>query len=339
MTQGVNRLAIGLFFGFLLSTQLFGQGLYFEDTQRNFGNLFRGQKVHHDFTYENKTSVPISILGVFATCACTVTEITKGKEIAPGEKGQVRILLDTTDHLGSLDQTVTITTNASSRENTVLKIMASIGEEYSVEPPIVDFGKIYDHEPKRSQVTLKAKKMDRELDIKDIQYDKKNFEVTYEKQKDQIVLDILFKNTIVSGVLRDELHVENTSQYMPDLTIFLRANVLSPITHAPSYLEFGAVSTADRETKAIKISADRDFAVSSTKTNLRINDKAVDQPGRYVSVSLNGEGKKQKNIVVELQNRGDIVGNVYGDVVLVTNHPKQSEIKVSFYAFFKGKEK
>jgi hypothetical protein len=342
MKNRVTAFAAGLVLGLLLTTDLLAQGLYYEDIQRNFGNLFRGQKVEHDFTFENKTSEPISILGIFMTCACTVTDVEKGKIIAPGEKGKLRIALDTTHHTGKLEQSVTITTssrNATSTEHAVLKILAFIEEEYAVEPPIVDFGQIYDHEPKTVRVVLKPKKMDGPLEIKNLSYDQKNFEVTQQKKGGQLVIDVLFKNAIVSGVLKEELHVENNSKYLPDLTIFLRANVLSPITHTPSYLEFGALSVADKETKAIRIKAEREFVVNDSKTSLRVNDKVVDQPAKYVNVVLNNDGKNHKNIVVELRNPGDVAGNVYGDVVLVTDHPKQSEIKVSFYAFFKNKEK
>jgi hypothetical protein len=78
----------------------------------NFGVIYDGDVVEHEFSFTNTGKTPLIISGAEATCGCTVPSIPD-KPINPGEKGKIVVAFNSSAKVGMHDKVVTLTTNAN----------------------------------------------------------------------------------------------------------------------------------------------------------------------------------------------------------------------------------
>lgn len=83
----------------------------FGKTEHNFGRVMQGEKVGYNFIFTNDGDASLVILDASASCGCTVPKYSK-EPIAPGEKGSVEVVFDSSGRMGKQSKTVTLKTNA-----------------------------------------------------------------------------------------------------------------------------------------------------------------------------------------------------------------------------------
>ncbi len=84
----------------------------FEDKEFNFGTVIQGEKVIHNFVFENTGNGNLIISNVKASCGCTVPKWTK-EPIKPGEKGNIEIKFDSSNRDGKQTKTAKVYSNTS----------------------------------------------------------------------------------------------------------------------------------------------------------------------------------------------------------------------------------
>jgi hypothetical protein len=82
----------------------------FEKTEHNLGRIVQGEKVGYNFIFTNDGGASLVILDATASCGCTVPKYSK-EPIAPGEKGSVEVVFDSSGRMGNQSKTVTLKTN------------------------------------------------------------------------------------------------------------------------------------------------------------------------------------------------------------------------------------
>jgi len=82
----------------------------FEKTEHNLGKILQGEKVGYNFIFTNAGDASLVILDASASCGCTVPKYSK-EPIAPGEKGSVEVVFDSSGRMGQQSKTVTLKTN------------------------------------------------------------------------------------------------------------------------------------------------------------------------------------------------------------------------------------
>jgi hypothetical protein len=103
-----------------------GPKISFETTEHDFGDIMEGEKVEYGFKFTNSGNKDLVITSHSTTCGCTVPEYPKGA-IAPGEGGVIKIAFNSKGKEGHVSKTVTISTNASNRDASLV-IKANIIE-------------------------------------------------------------------------------------------------------------------------------------------------------------------------------------------------------------------
>jgi len=83
----------------------------FDESSYDFGNITKGDKVNHTYTFTNTGSEPLIITNAKASCGCTVPEWPK-EPIAPGEGGEIPVVFDGRS-VGTQNKTITITANTN----------------------------------------------------------------------------------------------------------------------------------------------------------------------------------------------------------------------------------
>jgi hypothetical protein len=82
----------------------------FVKTEHNFGRVMQGEKVGYSFVFTNDGDASLVILDASASCGCTVPKYSS-EPIAPGEKGSVEVVFDSSGRMGQQSKTVTLKTN------------------------------------------------------------------------------------------------------------------------------------------------------------------------------------------------------------------------------------
>ncbi len=102
-----------------------GPRLVLSKTHYNFGTVEKGKTVSTEISFSNKGNKVLKIREVETSCGCTAVLLST-KELNPGQKGKMRIDLDTSNHLGNIVRKITIFSNDPVKSKQVITIFAYI---------------------------------------------------------------------------------------------------------------------------------------------------------------------------------------------------------------------
>lgn len=309
--------------------------LDFKEKIWDFGEVSRGEKLIHEFSFVNVGNSPLRILGIHSTCGCTATVTDTTRTYAPGEEGEVRVELDTTHYSGKLVRLVTVMTNLPLLSSYSLTVKAQIKPLIQADPPLVDFGNILAGEASAARkVHVRSLQKGTKLEVSSVRFNKELFQVTWGEQGDEWVLDLRLKKTAPVGFLKEKIVVVNNSLTLREMEIPVRAEIKGNIALTPPYLEFGAVQPGKKKVREFRLKSAHPFRIVSHKTLLFFNGDPVADPGNFLDLEGLTEKESPLNkIRVTLHNKSGRVGSLNGRLVLQTSDPIQREILVDFYGF------
>ncbi len=99
--------------------------LEIEKNNFDFGKVEEGKIVDAKIGFKNSGKDVLEIIDVKTTCGCTAA-LLSSKKLNPGERGTLRIELDTANREGKLTRTVTLFSNDPSQSNQSITISANI---------------------------------------------------------------------------------------------------------------------------------------------------------------------------------------------------------------------
>lgn len=90
------------------STGLFAQehDIDFGEKTHNFGDLKKGDKAEHVFTFKNTSDHPVKLTNVKASCGCTTPNWTR-EEVEPGKEGEIKVSYNS-NRIGPFNKSVTV---------------------------------------------------------------------------------------------------------------------------------------------------------------------------------------------------------------------------------------
>lgn len=107
------------------NSQSSGALLFLPENQFNFGQVKEGTTVSHTFELVNKGSDILEIKDVKTSCGCTAA-LVSSSTLKPGEKGTLKVDLDTKGRQGKMSRTVSIVSNDSKQSTKVITIYAEV---------------------------------------------------------------------------------------------------------------------------------------------------------------------------------------------------------------------
>lgn len=99
-----------------------GALLEFKETEHNFGKIPQGKPVYHIFEIWNKSSQPLKLDNVQASCGCTTPEWNR-EEIAPGTASSIKVGYNAASE-GTFEKFITVTYN--SNQTKMLRIKGEV---------------------------------------------------------------------------------------------------------------------------------------------------------------------------------------------------------------------
>lgn len=94
--------------------------LTLKETEFDFGKIPQGKPVTHIFEVTNKSTLPLKIASVNASCGCTTPEWEKDKVVAPGEKTNITVGYNAAAE-GPFTKFITVTYNESQTKQITIK--------------------------------------------------------------------------------------------------------------------------------------------------------------------------------------------------------------------------
>ncbi|MCL6495840.1 MAG: DUF1573 domain-containing protein [Ignavibacterium sp.] len=107
------------------NSQPSGASLFLPENQFNFGKVKEGTTVSHTFELVNKGSDILEIKDVRTSCGCTAA-LVSSSTLKPGEKGTLKVDLDTKGRQGKMSRTISIVSNDSEQSTKVITIYAEV---------------------------------------------------------------------------------------------------------------------------------------------------------------------------------------------------------------------
>ncbi len=96
----------------------------FKEYEHDFGKVAEGEKVSYNFGFTNNGTGNLVILSATTSCGCTVPNYST-EPIAPGGKGNLDVVFDTSGKNGMQTKVITVRSNAVKKE-VLLKITAEV---------------------------------------------------------------------------------------------------------------------------------------------------------------------------------------------------------------------
>lgn len=326
------------------STELSSEGnsatapakIQFERMTHDFGDVYRGDKVKYRFSFVNAGEGPLVIQGIHAACGCTAAEAEKGRPFKPGESGEIEVTLDTTNFVGPITKILTVMTNERHIPDRALTIRAHIREELAIDPPLADFGDVATKDIAEQQITVRAIGKGG-VEPSALRFNREVMEATLTKDpaKQQWTVRVKLHQGLKTGFIKETIFVRTNSTHSKELPILVRANLKGSIEAFPQYLEFGAIAQGQKSKRSVTLKIEGDFTLKGSKTVLNINGEPLKEVDPFVRVSPVQDSDGKKVFTIELTNAASSSGSVHGKMLLETTDPRQKEVPVDFYAFFR----
>ena len=96
----------------------------FQEYEHDFGKVAEGEKVSYNFGFTNSGTGSLVILTATTSCGCTVPKYSTNP-IAPGGKGNLEVVFDTSGRNGKQTKIITVRSNAVKKE-VLLKITSEV---------------------------------------------------------------------------------------------------------------------------------------------------------------------------------------------------------------------
>jgi hypothetical protein len=197
--------------------------MVFDGLAKDFGKVMQGEMLKHVFSFINKGSSTLEILGVGPSCGCQATSLS-AKQIQPGQSGQIEVSVDTAILIGAINESVNIITNDPQRPSIFLSMKADVQPEIRVSSPSIYFENV----PKGEEVTKEVMlAIAAERSIKILSAESSDESVTVKLEPvpgsdgKKVKLTATHKSDGKIGYRFENITVRTTSYVTPELSIYL----------------------------------------------------------------------------------------------------------------------
>jgi hypothetical protein len=84
----------------------------FDAVEHDFGKIYDGKPVAHEFKFTNKGKVPLVLSNVQPACGCTTPEWPR-EPIMPGEKAKIKAIYNAGSYRGVFSKGITVQSNSA----------------------------------------------------------------------------------------------------------------------------------------------------------------------------------------------------------------------------------
>ena len=103
-----------------------GPGISFDKMVHDYGDVVKGGDGESTFTFTNTGTEPLILSAVRSSCGCT-TPFWTSEPVMPGKTGEIKVRYNT-NSVGTINKSVTVSSNAVNSPSTILRITGKVTE-------------------------------------------------------------------------------------------------------------------------------------------------------------------------------------------------------------------
>ncbi len=210
--------------------------LQLEDSH-DFGTVWSGEEVRHDFVLKNRGLQPVRILGIKTNCGCTVVN-SYDKMLLPKKSTKISVVLKTKNLQGKVSKKIFVTTDREPQTDLTLSITGRVRSIVSMLPRSgATFGQVRQGEEVVRKIRL-VSMVDQPLELKLPDVTKEFFDVSLTPitRGKEYELRFSFKAPEEPGSHRFRLELESNFKPVGSLSVMASAIVPARIEARPSKL-------------------------------------------------------------------------------------------------------
>ena len=318
-----------------------------EGLVHQFGVLPQQKTGNHSWTFKNAGDGVLELRGIGKTCSCTTatlfgTDGDKQLQIKPGESLPLEVTFMTKTWDGAYHQTVTVGTNDPKRPQIELTVEGTIRPAIVTMPadPSFTYGVVNGDKPTMRKIALYS--ADRP-DLKLVRMTSSNpdllalesrpitpEEATTYKLQAGYWIEVTLKPSTHLGAFAEEVLVETDHPMKADLRFKVTGKISGPIITIPERVTIRDANAINGGSEVITLVSQR----PSVNFTVETKPPGIDVVVEPVPPAPGQKGSKYKMTVKVIP--GTESGRIFDEIVLKTDDPKASEVKLPVDVLVQG---
>jgi hypothetical protein len=211
--------------------------IHFPEKTFDFGKVPAGKEIQHDFEFVNTGDEVLEIRSVRTSCGCT-TAADYAKQIAPGAKGRIPVILRTSGFTGPLHKTITVTSTAAREPTVVLQLKGEAWVPVSISPSYLYFPQVTGGHPPSPKTARITSNVETPLHILSTEVEPGAFTASLRTVEEGKIYEVEvtptgdFKPGATQGLVRLQTNQKDT----PELQVKIFLNVVAAVVALPKHL-------------------------------------------------------------------------------------------------------
>lgn len=248
-----------------------GARIFSPEPVYDFGEVDSEKKVQHDFVIRNVGTEQLEIRNVRTSCGCTVAQPEK-KSLAPGEETKVPATLSLKGRQGAQTKTITIESNDPENPTYRLEFKGTAVAAITVEPRMVNFGRIADNESKSETIRIWSTKPEIAFKVESVDVvgsEQVKAELSEVREGKEYALQVALAAPLSPGNLNARINLKTDYPAYANIPVTVFAVVVGDLDIAPSEITLRfSEEPGKKSTQYLRVSPGRvkEFKITSVET-------------------------------------------------------------------------
>ena len=298
-----------------------GPRIEFADLTHDFGRMEAGTLATNTYYFTNTGNQPLEIQDVQSSCGCAAAA-NYSRLVAPGQKGSVPVIFDSTGRAGQTMRTIKVLSNDSTQPTVVLQFTALVWKPIDAIPVVAAFHFGADSQTNQTRVIRLTSNLDELVTLSEPVCTNKSFrpELKVIKEGREFELRVEVITPLAAGSWSAPIELKTSSSKMPVVTVLAYAMVQPALTLLPPEISIPAEPLEQEQSFTVAIQNNGTNSLSLTEPTLKVPGAKVElrelQPGRSFS------------LIVSLPAGFSVTRGQAVEVRLKSNHPQTPIVTV-----------
>ncbi|WP_435006535.1 DUF1573 domain-containing protein [Tundrisphaera lichenicola] len=323
------------------------------DLTYKFGVMAQDSDGIHSWVFKNNGKGPLELRNLGTDCSCTIAQLGKPTsvddkapsmlKVGPGSSEVIEIKWNTRKIDGPYKKNARIGTNDPARPEVTLQVQGIVKPAITMYPPdgTINFQTVSNDEIHERSIAIFSGdrpdfKLTRVASSNPALIGASSRSMTEEEAKSLnaekgYLINISLKMAAKLGPFGEDVIVETDHPSKKEIRIPVLGRLTGPVTIVPDRLVMREVSSSDGGSQDLVVwirgQTSTKFTVVDKPDFLEVDFQPIEQPAE-------SKGSKYKMIVRVIP--GTIPGKIVGEIVIKTDHPQASEVKVPVDVLVQG---
>ncbi len=308
-----------------------GAKINFDAEEYDWGVIYQGETVKHEYKLRNDGDQPLSISQVKTSCGCTVAKDWP-KLLAPGKSGVIKINFNSGSRQGRNEKSISVHSNDATRPLVKLKIHGNIKKLIDILPSqVVSLGVITLGESATG--TFEVFSLEGKMAIEKLEYNREKLDINYEKIKKEdgregYLFKVELKKGTPIGRIYETIKIETDLARKKMFEVKITGNVAGRIRAYPPRLSFSGIKSGEEKK--------HEFTLKRTDGKLlEVQKIVVDREDVKAEVVGGPAGSVVLvSVTVKFSGSAPQMRRLSGMIKVYVNDPDQPVVDVIYSAYF-----